>query len=219
MVENRLLNSKNVLLKKLLQDKIVSLNEIIKPGFNFGLVTRNDNPKEYFVGLVLNKIYSLVISMENSVFANDVFISIYLYRYVYELCIKVFYIFSNSSEDQVLFRLNEFFENKKWTFSVINSRIDTNLLPPKFAENHKKTYEQICRFVHPNIDSLRLHLNRTDDQQFEFIVPNINLTIWYIVAIIKLFLNLKILNLDANIDQKRIESLQSLEISLNDLNN
>ena len=213
MIENRSLNLKNSLVKRLLQNKIVSLNEIIKLGFSFGLVTRKDNPKEYFVGLVLNKIYSLVVSMENSVFANDVFISIYLYRYVYELCIKVFYIFSDSSEDEVLLRLNEFFNNKKWIFAEIISKINvnTNLLPPNFAKDHKKTYEGICKFVHPNIDSLRLHLNRTDDQQFEFIVPNINLTIWYAVAIIRLFLNLKILNLDKNVDQRKLELLQCIE--------
>jgi len=212
MIKNRLLKTENVLLRKLLQNKIISLNEIIKPGFNFGFVTKKDNPKEYFAGLVLNKIYSLVVSMENSVFANDVFISIYLYRYVYELCIKVFYIFSGSSEDQVLFRLNEFFNNKKWIFSVIKDKISTNLLPPKFAGDHKETYEKICKFVHPNIDSLNLHSNRTDDQQFEFIVPNINLAAWYIVAIIRLFSNLKILNLNTNIDQKKLELLQSIEI-------
>ena len=92
-MDNRLKNE-NILLKKSLQNKIVSLNEIIKPGFNFGTVTRKDNPKEYFASSILNKIYSLNVSAENSLFSNDVFLSIYLYRYVYELYIKVFYIFS-----------------------------------------------------------------------------------------------------------------------------
>lgn len=34
------LRKENILLKKSLQNKIVSLNKIIKLGFNFGLVTR-----------------------------------------------------------------------------------------------------------------------------------------------------------------------------------
>ena len=212
MIKSRSLKIENESRKKLLQNKIASLNEIIESGFSFGLVTREGSPKDYFTGLVLNKIYSLVISMENSVLANDIFISIYLYRYVYELCIKVFYIFSGATEKEILFRLNEFLENKKWMLSEIKDKINNNLLLPKLLEDHKKRYELICKFVHPNIESLKLHLNRTDDQQFEFIVPNINLTIWYIVEIIRLFSNLKILNLDINIDQKKLELLRSTEI-------
>ncbi|MFA6393619.1 MAG: hypothetical protein WCW25_01990 [Patescibacteria group bacterium] len=212
MIKNRLLKTENAIMREALLYKIVSLNEIIKPGFNFGSVTKKDNLKEYFAGLILSKIYSLVVSMNNSIFANDVFISIYLYRYIYELSIKVFYIFSGSPEDQILSRLNEFFDNKKWNLAEIKDAIDINLSSPELFRNHKKSYESICKFVHPNIDSLNLHLNRTDDQQFEFICPNINLTIWYIVEIMRLFMNFKILNLNTNIDQKKLRFLQSFEV-------
>ncbi len=205
----RLLKNENILLKNSLQDKIVRLNEIIKPGFNFGTVTRIDNPREYFASSILNKIYSLNVSLENSLFANDVFLSIYLYRYIYELYIKVLYIFSGSSEEQILFRLNEFFDNKKWNLKEIKDKINDSFLPPKFKEGHEEKYKAICRFVHPNHESFKLHLNRTDDQQFEFLVPNINLTIWHNVGIIKLFSDAKILNFDININQKDLESLQA----------
>ncbi len=211
MIKNRFLKKENILLKNLLQIKIVSLNEIIGPGFNFGIVTRKDNPKEYFASLVLNKIYSLAISMENSIIANDVFLSIYLYRYVYELHIKVSFIFSGSSEKDILFRLDEFFENKKWNLAGIINKTNTNFVPLKVLEDHKEKYEMICRFVHPNIESLKLHSNRSDDQQFEFLVPNINLTIWHAAVIIRLFSNFKILNFNTNIDQRKLELLQSTE--------
>ena len=59
MGKERLLKKENYVLRQSLLNKVVHLNEIIKPGFNFGLVTKKDNQKEYFVGLVLNKIYSL----------------------------------------------------------------------------------------------------------------------------------------------------------------
>lgn len=206
-MDNRLKNE-NILLKNSLQNKIISLNRIIKPGFNFGTVTRKDNPKEYFASSILNKIYSLNVSAENSLFSNDVFLSIYLYRYVYELYIKVLYIFSGSSEEQILLRLNEFFDNKKWILKDILNEINDNFLPPKFKESHEEKYKSICKFVHPNHESFKLHLNRTDDQQFEFLVPNINLTIWHNVGIIKIFSNAKILNFDKNINQKDLESLQ-----------
>ena len=205
---NNLLTNKNILLKITLQNKIVRLNEIIKPGFNFGTVTRIDNPKEYFASSILNKIYSLNVSLENSLFTNDVFLSIYLYRYIYELYIKVFYIFSGSSEAQILFRLNEFFDNKKWNLKKIKDDINDSFVPPKFKESHEEKYKAICRFVHPNYESFKLHINRTDDQQFEFLVPNINLTIWHNVGIIKLFSDAKILNFDKNINQEDLVSLQ-----------
>ncbi len=204
MSKNRLLKKENFILRNSLLNKVASLNEIIKPGFNFGYVTKKDNPKEYFVALVLSKIYSLNISVENSIFANDVFLSIYLYRYIYELYIKILYIFSGSSEDENIIRLNEFFENKKWTLADIKDRANTNFMPPEFIKNHKERYNQICRFVHPNIESLKLHSNRTDDQQFEFLEPNINLTIEYAVAIIIFFSNLKLLDFDKKIDQKKL---------------
>ena len=50
------LRKKNILLKNSLQNKIVLLNKIIKPAFNFGFVNRKDNQKEYFASSVLNKI-------------------------------------------------------------------------------------------------------------------------------------------------------------------
>lgn len=206
---NRLLKNENILLKNSLQNKIVRLNEIIKPGFNFGTVTRIDNPREYFASSILNKLYSLNISMENSLLTNDIFLSIYLYRYVYELYIKVFYIFSGSSETQILSRLDEFFNNKKWILKDILNEINDNFLPPKFKEGHEEKYKSICRFVHPNHESFKLHLNRTDDQQFEFLVPNINLAMWHNVGIVKLFSDAKILNFDKNINQQDLVSLQA----------
>ncbi len=207
MIKNRLLKKENIALKNSLLNKIVSLDEIILPAFDFGIVTKKDNPKEYFVALVLKKIYSLNISMGNSLFANDVFLSIYLYRYIYELYIKILYIFSESSAKENEVRLNEFFENKKWTLAYIKDRANNNFMPPEFVKNHKERYDQICRFVHPNIESLELHSNRTDDQQFEFLVPNINLTIEYAVAIIIFFSNLKLLDFDKKIDQKKLVML------------
>lgn len=195
-------------MKSSLQNKIVLFNQIIKPGFNFGTVTRKDNPKEYFASSILNKMYSLNVSMENSLVTNDIFLSIYLYRYIYELYIKVFYIFSGSSEEQVLCRLDEFFNNKKWSLKEIKDEIKDSFLPPNFKETHEEKYKLICRFVHPNHESFKLHLNRTDDQQFEFLIPNIHLTMWHSIGIIKLFSDAKLLNFDKNINQEDLVGLQ-----------
>ena len=63
--KNNQLNKENIALKYSLQGKITSFGEIIKPGFNFGTVTKSGTPKEYFAAAVLNKLYSLNISTEN----------------------------------------------------------------------------------------------------------------------------------------------------------
>ena len=83
------------------------------------------------------------------------------------------------------------------------------LLKQKFKESHKEKYKTMSRFAHPNIESLNMHLGKTSDQQFEFLTPTINLILWHSVAIIKLFADFKLLDLDKNIDQGKLLSLQS----------
>ena len=95
-------NDVNFLQRQSLQDKALQFNEIIKSGFN---VTKEKNPKDYFGAIILNKIYNLNVSIENSVFCNDVFLSIYLYRYIFEPFIKVHYIFSRCRKDMRRFCL------------------------------------------------------------------------------------------------------------------
>ena len=207
--ESYQLNKENVALKYSLQGKITSFGEIIKPGFNFGTVTKSGSPKEYFTGAVLNKLYSLNISTENVLLANDVFLSQYLYRYIYELYTKVFYIFSGSSDEEILSRLDNFFKNNDLKIAEYQDGIRDDFIPPQFKESHKEKYKTMSRFAHPNIESLNMHLGKTSDQQFGFLVPTIDLILWHNVAIIKLFSDLKLLNLDKNIDQKKLVSLQN----------
>lgn len=202
-------SSDNLMLRQSLHDKIISFGEIIKPGFNFGTVTKGDNLKEYFAAAVLNKLYSLNISTENVLLANDVFLAQYLYRYIYELYTKVFYIFSGSSGEEVLSRLDNFFKNNDLKITEYQDGIKSDLIPPKFKESHKEKYKTMSRFAHPNIESLNMHLGKTSDQQFVFLVPTIDLILWHSVAIIKLLADLKLLDLDKNIDQGKLLSLQS----------
>lgn len=207
-MENELSNE-NIAIRNSLQNKIVVFGEIIKPGFNFGTITKKDNPKEYFTAAVLNKLYSLNISTENVLFTNDVFLSQYLYRYIYELYTKVFYIFSGASDDEILLRLHNFFNNNDLKITEYQDGIKKDFIPPKFKEAHKEKYKTMSRFAHPNIESLNIHLGKTSDQQFDFLVPTINLILWHGVAIIKLFSYFKLLNLDKNINQEKLLSLQS----------
>jgi len=206
--ENNQLSRENTVYKYSLQNKITSFGEIIKPGFNFGTVTKGNNPKEYFAAAVLNKLYSLNISTENVLLTNDVFLSQYLYRYIYELYTKVFYIFSGSSDEETISRLHNFFNNNDLKITEYQNGIKNDLIPPKFKESHKEKYKTMSRFAHPNVESLNMHLGKTSDQQFGFLVPTINLILWHSIAIIKLFADFKLLGLDKSIDQGKLLSLQ-----------
>jgi len=208
---SNLLKKENILLRDALQDKIIFLNRIIKPGFNFGTVSKKNNPKEYFVAVALNKIYSVNVSIENVLLANDVFLSVYLYRYAYELYIKILYIFSGLSDQEILFRLNNFFENKDLKIKEYLKKINNDFvsMPPNFKNNHFKKYRKMSQIIHPNIDSINIHLHTTPDEQFEFLVSAIKLTLWHIIEIILLFLKIKALDLDKNINQKQLILLQN----------
>lgn len=200
------LKEENILLRDLLIDKMRQLDKILKPGLNFGYIERKNNQKDFFAGLVLNKINSLNISIGNSILANDVFLSVYLYRYIYELYIKIFYIFSGSFEEKSC-RLNEFFENKKWIISNIIKEIDDKSMPSEFKGSHYEKYAMMSKIVHPNINSFNLHLNQTADIQFEFLLLSIKLSILHVIGIIKLFLSEKLLNLDKRIDGNALKLL------------
>lgn len=209
MSGNNLLTKENLLLKRLLQNKVVVFNEIIGPGFNFGYITRKDSPKEFFAAAVLHKLYSLDISAENILLTNDIFLSECLYRYVYELYLKVFYIFSAQTDEEILFRVNDYFESKDLKIVEYQEGINDNLAPKQIKEDHKEKYKMMCKFAHPNIESLNMHIGKTSDQQFNFLVPTIYLILWHSVEIVRLFSNLKLLGLNERVDQGGLISLQN----------
>ncbi len=203
------LSRDNLVSRQSLHKQIISFGEIIKPGFNFGTITKRNNPKEYFVGAVLNKLYSLNISTENALLTNDVFLAQYLYRYIYELYTKVFYIFSGLSDKEILSRLGNFFKNNDLKIMEYQDGIKNDLIPPQFKESHKEKYKTMSRFTHPNIESLNMHLNKTPDQQFGFLTPTVSLILWHSVEIMRLFVDLKLLNFDKSIDRGKLVSLQN----------
>ena len=184
-------------------------NKLLTPCFNFGLVKKEESPKEYFVVAVLNKLFSLNISLENIIFTNDVFLLNYLYRYVYELYVKVFYIFSGSDDAEINEKIKKFFDNKRMEIKDYLENINESSIPPKLKEEHKEKYLLMNRMAHPNINSLNMHLNKTKEQQFDFLVPTVNLIFWHNAEIMRVFSYLKILGVDKSLDLDKLYSLQT----------
>lgn len=186
-------------------------NSLIEPVFkSFGCVSPKTEQKKFITLYVLNKVYSLNVSMENIVFSNDVFLSIYIYRYVYELYIKIFYIFSAQSDNEIIQRIDNFFENKIPEIHTCVKELDKSLVPNEIIEDHKKKYNKMCNFVHPNIDSLHLHINTNSEKQFEFLIPNINLSIWLLIDLMRFFIKQKLIL--SEIDQEKLFNIQKITI-------
>lgn len=196
-------------MRRFLKEKISLFGTVIKSAYPFEKVTRENNPEEYLVGLILNKLYSFQISLENTLLFNDVFLSIYLYRYAHELHIKIRYIFSSMDGTETKIRIDDFFADKDLKFQEYLNGTTSDTITEKLKETHQENYRLMSRFVHPNRSSLQLHLNRTDDQQFEFLVPNIRLTLWHISEILRLFSSLRLLNIHQKISKNNLDSLQS----------
>lgn len=201
------LSKNNLLIRKTLISKTQKLSTLLEPGFDFGTIHKDESPVDFFIVKVLNKMFSLVVSIENNIVTNDIHQAISLYRYSYELFLKVFFMFSK--EEKVV-EINNFFENKGITTNIAGtlSKIDESKLPPNFKTEHLEKYKKMSRFVHPNIESLNLHADSSDDQIFYFIVSNIKLTTWHLIEIVKIFIDNNNFKLESNINKEELERLQ-----------
>lgn len=179
-----MISNKSLVTRSLLQQNILKLNRVILPGFDFKEIKKEDKPYDYLISLVLNKLYSLNVTLENNLLCNDVHQSVTAYRYMYELYIKMLSIFSETNTKK---RIEDFYTNKDVKIKTWLDGISVELMPPNFFNKHKDHYVQMSRFAHPNIDSLNMHYGKTDDQIFDFIVLNIKLTIWLQVNLLILF--------------------------------
>lgn len=179
-----MISTVNLKRRNLLQQNILKLNELILPGFEFKEVRKAEKPYDYLISLILNKLHSLNVTLENNLLCNDIHQSVTTYRYMYELYIKVLCIFSEKGSS---LKLEDFYSNKRATIQDWLDEIDTEMLPPKFLDTHKEHYARLSRIAHPNIDSLNMHYRKPYDQIFDFMVPNIKLTLWLQVNILILF--------------------------------
>lgn len=199
----------NYIHREILKHKVISLNLAIEPVFkSFGKVSKIKDPQKYFILCILNKIYSINVSMENIIFTNDIFLSIYIYRYIYELYIKVFYIFSTESSGEVVKRINRFFVNNIPEIHECEKKLNRGLVPPEVTKNHRIKYKKICDFVHPNFNSLMLHIDKDHNQQFKFLVPNINLSVWLLVDLVRFFLKN---NLIEGVTDEKLSNIQKID--------
>lgn len=204
------LSDKNLLHRDKIIRGLVDFNKALEGGLNFKLIEKKANPKYFFEALVLKKLYVINISAENSLLANDVFLSVYLYRYIYELYIKVAYIYSSKNDAELLVRIENFFSGIDLRVDKYIKGIDTSKFNAAFIDDHNEKYKLMSQIAHPNVESFNLHIGKTSNVHFDFIVPNIILSFFLIKEIIDLFIKNGDLDLKNSINAKDLETAFNL---------
>ena len=198
---------KNIELRDKTMFLIKELNLLLEKGFDFKEVKKEENSGDFYIVSVLNKVYSLNVSLENSLMCNDVHLSVYLFRYFYELYIKSSYVFSKS--ELLEKRLNQFFNNTNWSLESLVVDLEKTTKKPHLIEGYKEKYKKMSRMAHPNIDSFNLHLDSTDDEIFDFVFLNIAFAIYYEVETILIFMSNNNINLNKNVDKNKLIILRN----------
>jgi hypothetical protein len=202
------LKFENLVLRNTLLSNCKEMNKILLPAFKFGNVNKNNDPKGFYAGLVLNKLYSNNVSLENLVMSNDVFMVNCLYRYTYEMYIKTFSIFNYKSDEKTISSLVSFFNSKEPKIRYYFDSIEKETILINNLEEHLKMYKMLSSIAHPNIESLNLHYNKDPNEQFIFLRTTSKLMLGLEIEIILLFQKYKIINLEKNLNSERVRDFQ-----------
>lgn len=183
----------NLKLQEELYNNTIIIKENILPVFNFKEFKKEENPIEYALSLVFNKLYAILVSTENIILLNDGWLAMYICRYDYELFIKTKYLLDNNSHQDVKARVERFLEVGQW--DKIKEKLYAIESNDEFIKdiknNHKDFYKKINSIVHPNIESLNLHVNKNSDDLFNFMKSTIKLNLLMIYKIIEIIIDRK----------------------------
>lgn len=188
------LSADNLKKQEYLYKNTSAIREEILPAFNFDEFKKDDNPIEYALALVFNKIYVMLVSMENVILLNDGWLAMYLYRYAYELFIKTKYLLDKNSQEDNKIRVEKFLEVGQW--DKIKEKLDAIESDDEFIQeiknNHKDSYRIMNAIVHPNIESLSFHIrHEKNNDRFLFMASTVKLNLLMISKIIETIINRK----------------------------
>lgn len=188
------LGADNLKKQEYLYKNTSAIREEILPVFNFNEFKKDDNPIEYTLALVFNKIYVMLVSMENVILLNDGWLAMYLYRYAYELFIKTKYLLDKNSQEDNKTRVERFLEIGQW--DKIKEKLDAIESDDEFIQeiknNHKDSYRIMSSIVHPNIESLNFHIrHEKNSDRFSFMVSTVKLNLLMISKIIETVIDRK----------------------------
>lgn len=215
MIGNNL-NVDNLKLQEKLYKNTEKIRKEILPIFNFKEFKKKDDSIEYTLALIFNKLYVMLVSTENIILLNDSWLAMYICRYNYELFIKTKYLLDNNSHEDIEARIKRFLEVGQW--DKIKEKLDAIESNDEFIKdiknNHKDFYKKMNSIVHPNIESLNLHINKNSNDLFDFMATNIKFN-WIITyKIIETIFNKK-----GELKFSQYPDLQKIKDIIDNLNN
>ena len=203
------LNNKNLIKRSHVLKMPHEIRTALKPIFKFGEYKRENKPAEFLSIACSNKLNTILVSIENIIHTNDTFLSVYIYRYLYELYFKIKHITSSELDIDFYKKIDKFFlEKQRSNISEQIKSIDKK--DPVFTflnEKHRDTYLLMNLVVHPNIESLSLHTNSSDDSMFEYLIPNVMLSLLLIKEILSSIVNDDRIQLESNPDMKMLKEI------------
>ena len=156
-----------------------------------GKLSTNDNTPERLLWEVFNKIFNVLVILENGLLAKDSLTIHLIARYSYEMLVVFAYIFLDKSQTQgrarEFLQFNQFKNTKRmWTDKTFAQMVEAIPDDTRFRL-HKQHYRDLSNFAHPTMDSFLLN-RRSDQGEFLVIFNTLLLTVGTILEIIKICL-------------------------------
>ncbi|MDQ1281670.1 MAG: hypothetical protein QG630_21 [Patescibacteria group bacterium] len=191
------------IISKQISKKLNNISDnILKPSLNFGEYNKNEDLKNSVAALILKKINSLIISINNSLQLKDHFLSTYLYRYIYELHLKIAFIYIDKKK--INNRLNLFLYKDRLSIRNCYDQLRYNYKYNFLILDHNAHYEKLSHMIHPNIESINMH-RWTEEEGFEFIFTNTLLSIILIRQLLFILHNNDLWKLKENLNFKELD--------------
>lgn len=169
---------------KLLRDLSNELEEASR-----GKLSNNDTTPDRLLWEIFNKIFNILVILENSLLTKDSLTIHLVARYSYEMLIVFAYIFLDKSQTQgraqQFIQFNQFKNSRrKWTDQTFAQMIEVIPNDSRF-KIHGQHYRHLSNFAHPTMDSFQLN-RRGDQSEFLMIFGTLLLTVGTILEIVKI---------------------------------
>ena len=154
-------------------------------------ISTNEVTPDRLLWEIFNKIFSILITCENSLSAKDSLTIHLIARYAYEMLVVFAYVFLGKSTNEKsdvakkFLNFNQFKNSeRKWTDNTLVDMIKNIPNNQRFAR-HQKHYRNLSNFAHPSMDSFMLN-RKGEDHEVLMILNTTLLTIGTILEIIKI---------------------------------
>mgnify|MGYP001566146289 CR=1 FL=1 len=154
-----------------------------------GRLSTNDITPDRLLWEIFNKVFTILVTCENSLNTKDSLTAHLVARYTYEMLIVFAYIFLDKSKTQErteqFLKFNQFKNTERaWTGKTYAQMFESIPDKTRFLI-HKTHYRNLSNFAHPTMDSFLLN-RRGQQSEFLMMLSTILLTLRTILEIINI---------------------------------